>query len=146
MKQILLGMLSLFFFGAASAQKVSSKDVPSVILNSFQTKYRNAEDVEWKKKQGYYEVEFEVSKRDFEIKYSPNGKILAYDEELDTAGIPAAVQATVRAQYPTARIKEAKKKEKDNTTIYKLEIKNPEGKEWDLVLDPAGKVLSAKED
>ena len=130
---------------SVSAQKLASKDVPSVILNNFQTKFRNAEDVEWKYKNGHYKVEFEVAHRDYEIKYDTKGTVLYYEEELDTAAVPQPVRAAAMAKHPGTVLKEAKKVGAEAVT-YKIEVKNNAGEEWDLVVDPAGKIISDKLD
>ncbi|SFM69369.1 Putative beta-lactamase-inhibitor-like, PepSY-like [Chitinophaga sp. YR627] len=130
---------------SVSAQKLSSKEVPSVILNNFQTKFRNAEDVEWKLKNGYYKVEFEVAHRDYEIKYDTKGAMLSYEEEMDTAAVPQPVRAAAMSKHPGTVLTEAKKIETGAVT-YKIEVKNNAGDEWDLVIDPAGKIISDKRD
>ncbi|ACU62363.1 PepSY domain-containing protein [Chitinophaga pinensis] len=130
---------------SVSAQKLSSREVPSVILNNFQTKFRNAEDVEWKHKNGYYKVEFEVAHRDYEIKYDTKGAVIFYEEEMDTSAVPQAVRAAAISEHPGTRLTEAKKREA-GTVTYKIEVKNNTGEEWDLVIDPAGKIISEKRD
>ncbi|WP_222597173.1 PepSY domain-containing protein [Chitinophaga pinensis] len=124
---------------------MSPKEVPSVILNNFQTKFRNAEDVEWKLKNGYYKVEFEVAHRDYEIKYDTKGAMLYYEEEMDTSAVPQTVRAAGLTRHPGTVLHEAKKIEA-GTVTYKIEVKNNAGEEWDLVVDPTGKIISDKRD
>lgn len=144
-RKIAASLIALLIFGTATAQKLPAKDVPSVILNAFQTRFRNAEDVEWKHKHGYYEVEFEIGRREHEIKYDAKGNILSYEEELDLTNVPQPVQAAIKSQYPGSTVKEAKKIESGNVT-YKVEIRNTTGEEWDIILDASGKILSKKLD
>lgn len=142
---IIVAVLMLLNYSDSSAQDLSYRDVPSVILNAFQTKFRNARDVEWEYKHGYYEVEFEIGQREFEIKYDPKGNILYYEEELDGKQLPAAIQQTIRSKYPGFYIKEAEKKDSGRVT-FKVELKNNSGEEWELILSPSGKILTKKLD
>ncbi|MBW8683590.1 PepSY-like domain-containing protein [Chitinophaga rhizophila] len=144
-RTILLSVLTFFIFGTAFAQKIPSKDVPSVVLNNFQTKFRNAEDVEWKHKNNYYEVEFEINHRDYEIKYNPKGGVISYEEELDVNTVPSNIQSAIKTKYPNSTVREAEKKEKNGLT-YKVGIKDAAGEKWDIVLDQAGKIISEKRD
>src|SRR5687767_383289 len=90
------------------AQKISKDKVPSVITQFFQQEFPKASDVEWKKKDSLYEVEFESgpSKKDHTIQFNTKGKIVCHEEGLSIDDLPPAVLKQVRSQFPGFRIED----------------------------------------
>ncbi len=145
MKKIMLSAGASLVFGLVSAQKIPGKEVPSVILNNFETKFRTAEDITWKRKGGNYEVEFEMGSRDFEIKYDFRGNKLYYKEELDVKTLPGKVRAVVLSNYPGSRITSAERVD-NGQSIYIVEISDKKKDEWVIVVSNVGQILSRKQD
>ncbi len=126
--------------GMINARSLDTLDIPSVVLNSFQTKYRNARKVEWEFKHGYYEVEFKIGKRAHEIKYGKRGNILYFEEELTVTRLPTPVQHAIKTHYKGYTVSEAKKK--DNGRVnYEVELKKINSKEHEVLFSANGKVL-----
>lgn len=147
-KKLLLGAIICFFaVNFSYAQKIPQNQVPSVVLNNFQQNFQNAKDIEWKKKPGYYEVEFEIGRpdKDHEIWYDSTGKVLRHKQEISKKELPAKVMNTLNANYKGYRIKDVKKIDKAGKVTYKLEAKSATD-EWDLVLDANGTILKKKLD
>ena len=42
------------------AQEMPKSEVPSVVLNNFNTQFSKATDIEWSKKRDFYHVDFEI--------------------------------------------------------------------------------------
>jgi hypothetical protein len=63
--------------GCACEIDIASSDVPQGVLSSFSSKYPQAEKVEWEveKEDGrlYYEAEFEISGKETEAYFRPDG-------------------------------------------------------------------------
>ena len=71
---------AVFFSSCASELKIVSTDVPQVVAASFQTKYPNAQNVEWEveKADGHlaYEAEFKIDGKKKEAYFKPDGTFL----------------------------------------------------------------------
>lgn len=111
----------------ACAQDIPQNEVPSVVLNAFQSGYPNALDVEWEKKGQIYSVEYEIGKTDHKAWFDQSGKIVKHEEEIGKTELPDAVKQTVNEQFKDYRIDDAEKIEKDGKAYYKIELDGPMG-------------------
>ncbi|MEO2072691.1 MAG: hypothetical protein ABGW99_15265 [Zunongwangia sp.] len=57
-------------------------DVPSVVLNAFQSNYPKASDVEWEMLGDDYQVDFEIERVDYEAIFSAEGDMLKYKRDI----------------------------------------------------------------
>lgn len=134
------GMITL----AVSAQKIAATAVPAPVQKTFE-QFKNASDVEWKKKADHYEVEFEINKVDHKARIDATGKLLRLDTDIKHTDLPAAVQKAISSQYAGYKIKDPEKIEEGGKLSYKVELKK-EGGDKKVHFSPDGKVLSDKAD
>lgn len=73
------------------AQDIQQKNVPAVVLNAFQLKFSNANDIKWKLEAGNYHVSFEVNNKDNELVINDKGNILNQEQDLNVSEIPQVV-------------------------------------------------------
>jgi len=63
--------------GCASEFEIAASDVPQAVLDSFNSKYPGAKDVEWEveKENGklYFEAEFKMEGKEKEVHFRPDG-------------------------------------------------------------------------
>lgn len=147
-KQLLLmTLIGSFFMNSSLGQKIYKSQVPSVILNQFQQNFPKAKQVEWEKKPGYYEVEFEIGMkdRDHEIWYDSTGKVLYHKEEIAKGDLPAPVINTLKKDFKSYRIKDVKRIFRAGSVTYKMEAKSIT-EAWELVIDAGGKIIGQKPD
>lgn len=140
-------MGSLLLAGAVAAQKLPQSQVPSVIVNNFQKAFPKAADVEWKKKDALYKVEFETgtNKTDHDVWYDATGKLVKHKEEIATSALPAAVQAKIAADFAGYTVKDAEKITEGTKETYKATLKKQPEK-WEVVFDAQGNIVSKKAD
>lgn len=143
----LMALIGSFIINFSFGQKIYQNQVPSVVLNQFQQNFPNAKQIEWEKKPGYYEVEFEIGmmNRDHEIWYDSTGKVLYHKEEIAKSDLPAQVANTLKKDFKSYRIKDVKKIFRAGIVTYKMEAKSLT-EEWELVIDASGKIISQKPD
>lgn len=142
-QKIILGMVVFITFISFSfGQKMPQRNVPSVIVNSFQHDFPKAKDIEWKKKDTVYQVEFEIGwrDRDHKIWYNTSGKILRHKQEISKKDLPDKVSEKLSAEYKWYRIKDVKKIETPEEILYTLEAQSIT-EEWKLTLDEEGNIL-----
>lgn len=146
MKKYLLatGLALVFITSGSIARDLVQKEVPSVIFNNFHKAFPNAYDVEWEWKGGLYKVEFEtgIPGRDVEVWYNSSGKITRSREEIAREALPAAILKQLDTRFAGAETDDIKKMTVDTVITYRVDIKTPDGEEWELTWDVAGNMLS----
>ncbi|ADF52883.1 conserved hypothetical protein [Zunongwangia profunda SM-A87] len=79
-------------------------DVPSVVLNAFQSNYPKASDVEWEMLGDDYQVDFEIERVDYEAIFSAEGDMLKYKYEISSTELPEAVKKAITTNYGNYQI------------------------------------------
>jgi len=146
MMQRLTGLLLIFLLtGNISAQKIDQKNVPAVIVNSFQVKFPTADDVDWRLKKGIYRVKFEVNDKDHEVRLDNRGKIVKHEQDLFFSEIPEDVLQTIREKAPFFDLEDADKITENGKTIFEInfEIDN---KDHDFWINERGKLLNYRQE
>lgn len=139
--------------GSASAEEkeLSRHQVPKAVLDAFEKAHPDAKGVEYEREKfegkEAYEVEYKADGKDFELLYATDGTLLQKEEEIDVQALPEPVSQAVAKAHPGAKIKEAEKLMSPDGTVtgYEVEIKAA-GKELELELDTAGKILKTERD
>ena len=83
--KLLLATACALIISCASEFDIASSDVPQAVLDSFNTKYPNAKDVEWEveKEDGrlYFEAEFSTDGKTKEAYFRPDGSFSKEEAE-----------------------------------------------------------------
>ena len=124
MRYTIVVVAFLLFFANANAQRISQSNVPAVVLNSFQVKFPNAEDLEWKLNDGDYEVNCKVNGKSNEVKMDFRGKVLKLHQDLYVSEIPKSVLASIRQKEPFFDVNDADKFEENGKVIYTVKFEN----------------------
>lgn len=120
-------------------QEIPASKVPSVVQNTIQSKFANAVDIEWEKKNNFYEAEFDVDKIDHKAHIDASGKLLSYKTDININELPAAVTGAVNTGHAGFNIDDAEKLEKDGTIYYQVELDAKGQKDKKLVYTADGK-------
>lgn len=137
---ILLG--AMFAVSFANAQKVSDKEVPTVVKSTLQKNYPNAKELKWEKEKGNYEAGFDLNETDYSLLIDISGNILETEIEIKVDGLPAKAKDYVSKNYPGQKIKEAAKiTDSKGVVTYEAEVK---GK--DLIFDSNGNFIKEIKD
>tara|TARA_R110002050_G_scaffold243212_2_gene379684 strand:+ start:21252 stop:22067 length:816 start_codon:yes stop_codon:yes gene_type:complete len=137
MKQIIGLFLIILFTKNISAQTINQSNVPAVVLNTFQLKSPNADDIKWKKSEGNYHIDYKVNNKSNKLKISNKGKILEYTKDLYISEIPKAVIETIRTKVAYFDMHDADLSEIDGKTTYTIRFKN-DGKNSYFWIDQNG--------
>jgi hypothetical protein len=141
----LMVIVLVMMAGLATAQSLSSKQVPAVVLNAFQQKFPKAKDVEWKKKATHFEVSFEMGWKftDHEVWISPEGEILQHKEDLSSMDLPKAIKEAIKKNYHTFKIDEVVKIYRKTEVFYQVEMEKGR-EELKRIFQPNGKEIEKK--
>lgn len=142
MKKLIFLLVAVAEVSFANAQKISDKDVPSVVKSVLLKNYPNAKELKWEKEKGNYEAGFEVAKTDYSVLIDASGNILETEIEIKMDALPATAKIYVSKNYAGQKIKEvAKITDSKGFTTYEVEVN---GK--DLIFDNSGKFLKEVKD
>jgi glucose/arabinose dehydrogenase len=127
----------------AKEQKVKLKDVPAPVAAAAAKAYPNAKIREWAKETEAGKMQYEASmvegatKRD--VLFAPDGTVMAVEEVISIAELPAAVKNTIKAKYPQGVIHSAEKITGGKEVQYEIGLKKAAKKE--VVLTADGKIV-----
>jgi hypothetical protein len=107
---------------AAISQDISEKEVPSLVLNAFQTKYPNAGQVDWELKGDVYKAEFEVGSREHDLWIDKSGKITKHKEDFPKSDLPQAITQKIESEFKDYKIDDADKIEEGGKVTYEVDL------------------------
>jgi hypothetical protein len=138
-------LLILLLTGKIFAQKIDQKDVPAVIVNSFQVKFPTAENVHWRLNKENYRVNFDVNNKEHEVILDKRGRFVKQKQDLYLSEIPKVVLQTIRKIVPLFDIEDADKITENGITTYDInfEIDN---KDHFFRIDEKGRLLKYNKD
>ena len=145
MKRLTGLLVLLLFSGNIFAQKIDQKNVPAVILNSFQVKFPTADDVKWRLDKGNYRVEFEVKDKDHEVRLDNRGKIVKHEQDLFFSEIPEDVLQTIREKVPFFDLDDADKITENGKSTYEIDFEI-DNKDHDFWITEKGKLLKYRKE
>jgi len=125
------------------AQDIAQKDIPSVVVNTFQQKFPNQANVDWEMKKGVYEAEFKVNSIEHNVYLDNTGKIVKYKQEISENELPATVMAAIKKDFSGNKLDEIEKYEEGITVTYKVKLEKGKD-ERKVTFGSDGKVIVNK--
>ncbi|SIS85727.1 Putative beta-lactamase-inhibitor-like, PepSY-like [Zobellia uliginosa] len=145
-KQILF-LAALGTLSFSQAQDLPKSQVPSVILNRFNSQFPKATDVEWEMDGTLYNVEFEIGwNRDHDVWYDAEGKMVKQKEEIASKELPQAVHKTIETDFEGYSTDDVERITDEGKIFYKMELNSLLKQDWEVVFDANGNILSQIED
>ena len=129
------------------SDKLTTFDVPSAILSSFNGNFPGYQlvGIEKKTENDFYEIKGDSGTSILDVKYNSKGTIIEIEEKISTNELPIGVLETLKAEYPGARIKEAEKVTQGADLKYEVEIELVPSL-LEVLMNPEGTILDVKED
>jgi len=145
--------------GNTSTTKTSI-EVPATTKTSFEAKYPAASKVTWAHyetdvpiewtligwpamDEGDYVATFNMDNSNYWVWYDENGNWVGTVSEINTSGLPEAVNNMIKSQYANYTIASAKKENDKNGTAYEVKLENGQDKVT-LLVDETGKIMKKK--
>lgn len=125
-----------------SAQKVKETEVPKVIVTSFQTHFKGAKADKWEKeKNGEFEAEFKLNKKEMSANFASDGTLKETEEEIAVNTLPKSIADYIAKNYVGYKTSEAAKITLAGGKInYEAEVEKGK-EEMDLIFDDAGNFI-----
>jgi biopolymer transport protein ExbD len=106
----------------ADDQKIDVDMLPKAVLDAIKAKYPDAKllgaEKETQGDKTVYEVTIKNKDRNIELVLSPQGKIIAIEQEIPAKDLPSAVAKAIEKNYPKATIKSAEEELKNDKASY----------------------------
>lgn len=141
---LLSGLLLIGGLSGASAQKINVSQVPDPVQRSFKANYASGTDIDWKKEGNQFKASFDLGNEDHEARYTATGKLVSHCQDIPDAQLPAAVQASVKKNFPNYKMDDVDRIESNGVITYKVELDGrPEMK---AIFTANGRLISKMED
>lgn len=140
MKNFLLITCFLSISLIACSNDIATKNVPSVILNSFKSQFPTAVDVEWEKVNNLYEADFEIANVDHTAQLNTEGKLVQLKKEITAAELPKAINDAIAANFKGYIADDVELVKHGNQTYYQLQLEKNWSFDKKLVLGANGQV------
>jgi uncharacterized membrane protein YkoI len=123
-----------------SAQELEQRNVPAVVLNTFQLGFTNASDIEWRLEKGYFHVRFEVNEKDNELIINDKGVVIKHLQDLYISEIPANVLGTIKKKVAQFDIGDADLIEENGRKVYSISMEIDD-KDYEFRITERGTLL-----
>ena len=140
-------------------------EAPATARTSFETKYKNAKNVTWKKYSpsstasttmdeydytsdldtSYYQVNYNWNDLDYMAWYNPKGEwIKTYAKMENNSSLPAAVNNAINKKFNGYKIVDVELEDRKKGTQYEVDLDNGTAKKK-VVFSPSGAILKQKD-
>ncbi len=140
MKNLSLIFALILISHFSNAQEIQQRNVPAVVLNSFQLKFPNATDVNWKLEKGNYNVSFETNEKDNDLVMNDKGIFLRHARDLYVSEIPKVVLETIKSKIPFFDVSDADRLEEAGKISYMINLEINDKKNY-FIIDENGKLV-----
>ena len=139
-------LAALLLTATITAQDLKIEDIPKNLSDEFKKAYPTASDVEWEMEGNQYQVEFEIDRRDHEIWYDADAKVVKSEQEISKDDLPEQIKSTLSSTYGAYKIEDIETTEENNTVTYVIDLEKGWNDEKTVVLDKNGTVTSEYND
>ena len=123
---------------------VDLKVLPEAVLAAFKAAYPKAEikgaSKEVENGATQFEIESVDGKLNRDLLYTPEGKVIEFEETTAPENLPEAVQKTLAKDYPGAKVLKAEILTKGEVKLFELSLQIND-KKMGVTIDPAGKIV-----
>ena len=142
MKRIILSLLVFATLSHASAQGVQS-DIPTVVKNTFVTKFPKAVTPKWTHTKMTYEVQFMVGLSDHQATIDSLGNMVRHQYEISSRSLPKVVNDNITKNHLNAKIENTEQIDVGRTSTYVVQMRDASGVHK-VTFNQEGKEISSK--
>lgn len=97
-------------------------------MNSFNSAFRNASDVQWKDCGGYYKADFSLNGQYVTAFYDQNASLMAVTRNISPVQLPVTLQTSLKKDYENYWVSDLFEVSNENGTSYYITVENGETK------------------
>lgn len=117
----------LIFAATVCFVNASEPRVPTTVMQAFQSRFAQAQNVSWKHTEAFDIVAFTLAGRQLSAYYLQNGNLHLLAEQIFEKDLPKALQAGLKAYCGQAQQSAIFKVEQQGVTSYSVYLKNEKG-------------------
>ena len=145
MKTIFTSLFIVLLMEVTTAQKISEPQVPSIVLNAFQSKFPGIKETKWEVKDEVYKVQYEFQAREHDLWIDKNGTVKKHKQDFPKKELPQAIVSYINQHFKEYKIDDADKIETEGKFFYEVDIeKKPEDRR--LLFSEEGALIENKLD
>jgi uncharacterized membrane protein YkoI len=148
---VVCGLVAVATPARADEKTVPLDKVPKPVMDAVKAKYPGANikkaATETEEGKTVYEIALTYKQHNYDVTYTPAGKIVDVEKEIEATDLPKAVAKALRTKYPKAtftRVEELSKAD-DKVSGYEVLLVTTEKKKFEVELDPKGKIIKETE-
>ena len=134
MKRILVTLTVLFSLVSLSSFAKEEK-VNSRVLESFQSSFKNATEVDWTVSENFYKADFSLNGQYVAAYYDEAGKLIALTKHISSTQLPISLQTNLKKDHDDYWISDLFEVANEQGTTYYITLENADTK---LVLKSFG--------
>jgi uncharacterized membrane protein YkoI len=148
---IVCGFIAVGTPAQADEKPVPLDKVPKAVVDAAKSKFPNAElknaATEMEEGKTVYEISLTYKQHNYDVTFTPEGKIVDVEKQIDAKELPKIITRALRTKYPKAtltRVEELSKGD-DKVTGYEVLLVTTDKKKYEVELDTKGKILKESE-
>ena len=137
-------LIAGFVVSSTQAQEVPIDKIPAAIMKTVKEKFPKAKIIKADKEvdgKTVFELEMTEDGKSVDVNFTPEGKILVIEREIDAAKLPKAVSAAVTKKHPQGKITKVEEVTENDVVSYEVFVTDG-GKDFELAIDADGKIKS----
>lgn len=124
MKKTFAAIVMALLAAGAFAGNVTENSVPAAVKSYIEKSYPRIGAVDWnyQEKENCYNARFKIDGNDYDLDISPDGRLLNSTTQIAADQLPANARTYIGKQFPTFKIKDARKLYRRGTVTYEADI------------------------
>jgi len=123
MKKLILATLLVAAIGT-SAFALDVNKVTTRVQNSFESKFANAQNVQWTARETYTKVAFTLADENVEAFFAVDGEMIGYSRKVEFKSLPLNAKQRIKKDFSNYKVKEAIEFTQNDETAYYVSIEN----------------------
>lgn len=144
---LVLVLIGMGFCGLSAQQVVRKTAVPLSVVEEFEYRFSDAENIVWLKQgEAYYGARFQIKGQDAEAIYTPTGDWIQTELNIAYQEMPDSARSYCRSHYPDYQAKEVKKvSTRRHGILYEIQVLGGM-KQVGMTFDMHGRLIDEKEE
>ena len=131
-------------YGVIAVAQIDQAKVPKGVQNAVQSKFSNADVLDWYKVDDGYEANLDEEGESISAVFNNEGAFLYTYTSVSEEEVPESIINSVYSKYPDSYISESFRLDLASGNQYKLTV-DVDGKTMILIYDKSGKLVKSKE-
>lgn len=124
MKRLFLIMTLATLLIGTSSFAADDTNVSQTVMNSFQSSFKSATDVNWSVSSSYFKVSFMMSGQSVSAYYNAEGQMMAMTRIISLNQLPLTLQASLKKKYDGFWISDLFEMANEDGTQYYITLEN----------------------